>query len=93
MQVCVVCASALVSIQLVEIIGVGYAETPAAHPTPVSERLTPAAALSGKCFCSLKLQISASWLPAFASTDLEATPIVYYILTEVIHFKCLEILS
>jgi len=87
-----VCASALGSVPLSETIGVGYTETPATHPTPVSERLTPTAGVPGKCFCSLKLQISASWLPAFTSTDLEATPIAHYLLTEVTHFKPLAVL-
>lgn len=89
-QARLVCASALGCTQLLEIIRVSSNETPATHPTPVSEELTQTARFSGKCFYLLKLRISAGWLPACTATGFRATPVVHHILIEVIR---LEVLS
>lgn len=62
-------------------------------PHPSLRKADPNCWVVRKMLCSLKLPVSASWLSALTATDLEATPIVNFILTKVIHFKHLEVLS
>lgn len=69
--------------QLLEIIGVGYTQTPAAHPTLVSERQTPTDGVSGK----ILLQQLAGWLLSLPQTSR------HHIWTEVTHFNDLAVLS